>query len=102
MPIHDSDWSLQFFEGVACPADVDIPAADADAWQWNTGHRWVYDKLAVAASQGIRAAPFGVEPDSYFGSAGVPLGWRRRSVLPENLNRFNLTTRHRFIRGMLV
>ena len=65
MPIHDSDWSLQFFEGVACPADVDIPAADADAWQWNPGHRWVYDKLAVAASQGIRAAPFGVEPDSY-------------------------------------
>jgi hypothetical protein len=65
MPIHDSDWSLQFFEGVACPADVHIPAADSDAWQWNPRHRWVYDKLAVAASQDIQAAPFGVEPPGY-------------------------------------
>ncbi len=65
MPIHDSDWSLQFFDGVACPPDVDIPAADADAWLWNPRHRWVYDKLAVAMSQGIPAALFGIEPDTY-------------------------------------
>lgn len=66
MPIHEADpWRLQYFEAAACPPDVDIPTEDSDAWVWNPRYRWVYDKLAVAQSQGIAAAPHGVEPPFY-------------------------------------
>jgi hypothetical protein len=63
MPIREADpWRLQYFEGVACPADVDIPTEDSDAWMWNPKHRWVYDKIAIAQSQGLQAGPHGVTP----------------------------------------
>ncbi len=66
MPICEADpWRLQYFESVACPADVLIPTEDADAWSWFPTHRWVYDKLAVARSQGLDAAPHGVTPPSF-------------------------------------
>ena len=70
MPIHEADpWRLQYFEGVSCPADVKISTEDCDGWAWNPRHRWVYDKIAVAQSQGLQAAPHGVEP------AAVALAW---------------------------
>ncbi len=63
MPIREADpWRLQYFEGVACPANVEIPTEDSDAWTWNPRHRWVYDKVAIALSQGLEAAPHGVTP----------------------------------------
>ena len=63
MPIREADsWRLQYFEDVACPADVDIPTEDSDAWTWNPKHRWVYDKIAIAQSQGLQAGPHGVTP----------------------------------------
>jgi hypothetical protein len=65
MPIFDSDWSLQFFEGIACPDDVQIPASDPDAWRLNPAHRWVYNKLLVAESQGFACAPFGIVPPDF-------------------------------------
>ena len=66
MPICEADpWRLQYFEHVACPADVNIPTEDSDAWLWYPDHRWVYDKLAVAQSQGLEAAPHGVEPPRF-------------------------------------
>lgn len=66
MPICEIDpWRLQYFERAACPADVFIPTEDSDAWTWNPKHRWVYDKLAVAASQGLEAGPHGVPPPAY-------------------------------------
>jgi hypothetical protein len=65
MPIHDSDWSLQYFEDVPCPVDLDIAASDPEAWQWNPKHRWVYNKLDVVLSQGLRCGPYGVHPDRY-------------------------------------
>lgn len=65
MPIHDSDWSLQFFAGIDCPDDVHIPAADSDAWQWFPAHNWIYDKLRVAQSQGMACAPHGVVPAAF-------------------------------------
>jgi hypothetical protein len=66
MPICEADpWRLQYFEGVACPDDVRIPTEDADAYLWFPRHRWVYNKLLVAETQGIAAAPHGVEPPSY-------------------------------------
>ncbi len=66
MPIREADpWRLQYFERVVCPAHVEIPTEDCDAWQWNPNHRWVYDKIAIALSQGLEAAPHGVAPPRY-------------------------------------
>ncbi|MBS0520197.1 MAG: hypothetical protein JSR90_15990 [Proteobacteria bacterium] len=66
MPICEIDpWRKQYFERVPCPEHVLIPTEDSDAWNWNPRHRWVYDKLAVAWSQGLEAAPHGVPPADY-------------------------------------
>ena len=56
MPIHEVDpWRLQYFAGVETAAN--IATEDADAWQWYPAQRWLYDKLAVALSQGLEAGP---------------------------------------------
>ncbi len=66
MPICEIDpWRTQYFENVPCPDDVFIPTEDSDAWTWNPSYRWVYDKLAVALSQGLDAAPHGISPVTY-------------------------------------
>jgi hypothetical protein len=66
MPICEADpWRLQYFEHVVCPPDVDIPTEDSDAWLWYPEHRWVYDKIAIARSQGLDAAPHGVMPPRF-------------------------------------
>jgi len=66
MPICEADpWRLQYFEHVACPADVRVPTEDADAWAWYPEHRWVYDKIAIALSQGLDAGPHGVSPPGF-------------------------------------
>ena len=66
MPIRETDpWRLRYFENVPCPGDVWISTEDQDSWAWYPDHRWIYDKLAVALSQGLPAAPHGVMPPSY-------------------------------------
>jgi hypothetical protein len=66
MPICEADpWRLQYFGEAPCPADVYIPTEDADAWAWNPRHRWVYDKLAIALSQGLEAGPHGTAPPGF-------------------------------------
>ena len=66
MPICEADpWRLQYFRDVGCPPDLNIPTEDSDAWEWNPGERWVYDKLAVAHSQGLRAGPHGTAPPDF-------------------------------------
>lgn len=66
MAIREADpWRLQYFANYPCPDGVEIPTEDADAWVWNPGHRWVYDKLRVAQSQGFEAAPHGVMPGAF-------------------------------------
>ena len=66
MPICEADpWRFQYFEHVACPEDVRISTEDPDSWEWFPAHRWIYDKLAVALSQGLEAAPHGVMPPSF-------------------------------------
>jgi hypothetical protein len=66
MPICEADpWRLQYFERAHCPPDVNIPTEDSDAWLWYPAHRWVYDKLKVAQSQGLDAAPHGVSPPRF-------------------------------------
>ncbi len=66
MPICEADpWRMQYFAGVSCPDDVNVPTEDGDAWRWYPTHKWIYDKLAVAESQGLRCAPHGIEPDQF-------------------------------------
>ena len=66
MPFCEADpWRMQYFEGVACPPEVRIPTEDADGYQWNPAHRWVYNKLAVAQSQGLACAPHGLCPPGF-------------------------------------
>lgn len=66
MPICEADpWRLQYFQNVFCPEHIQIPTEDADAYLWNPHHNWIYDKLRVALSQGLDAAPHGVPPDRF-------------------------------------
>jgi hypothetical protein len=66
MPIYERDvWRAQFFRHIPCPDDVFIPTDDVRAWPLYPAHRWVYDKLAVALSQGLDAAPHGVMPEHF-------------------------------------
>ena len=63
MPIIEpAPWRHQYFAHVPCPSDVLIPADDPEAWTFNPRHRWVFDKLQLALSQGLEAAPHGLEP----------------------------------------
>ncbi len=63
MPIVEpAPWRHQYFEHVECPDDVFIPADDPEAWAWNPTHRWVFDKLQLALSQGLDAGPHGLMP----------------------------------------
>ena len=63
MPIVEKDpWREQYFEGVACPENLIIPTDDMTAWKLFPEHRWVYNKLDICESQGIEAAPHGIDP----------------------------------------
>jgi hypothetical protein len=64
MPICEADpWRLQYFAHVDTAANM--PTEDSDAWQWYPAHRFVYDKLALALSQNLAAAPHGVPPPHF-------------------------------------
>jgi hypothetical protein len=66
MPICEADpWRLQYFENAVCPLNLNIPTEDYDAWVWYPKHRWVYDKIAIALSQELEAAPHGVTPPRF-------------------------------------
>jgi hypothetical protein len=66
MPFCEADpWRLQYFEGVECPPQLCIPTEDPDAYLWYPAHRWVYDKLRVAESQGLSYGPHGVYPPQF-------------------------------------
>ncbi|MBN8874770.1 MAG: hypothetical protein J0H67_18175 [Rhodospirillales bacterium] len=66
MPICEADpWRLQYFADTPCPDHVRISTEDSDSWLWYPVHRWIYDKLAVALSQGLDAAPHGVTPPRF-------------------------------------
>jgi hypothetical protein len=63
MPIHEADpWRAQYFSDVPCPAQVHIPTDDALAYELNPQHRWVYNKLLVAKSQGLACGTHAVTP----------------------------------------
>lgn len=73
MPICEAKpWRRQYFDAHPCPADINIPTGDADAWAWNPAHRGVYDRLQLALGQGVEAAPHGVAPP-YFPVFSKPI-----------------------------
>jgi hypothetical protein len=57
-------WRWQYFDE-PCPDDVVVPIDDATAWEIFPAHRWIYDKLAICATQGLPHAPHGVAPTSF-------------------------------------
>ena len=66
MPIVEpAPWRHQFFAAADCPPDLFIPTDDPEAWEWNAAHRWVFDKLQVALSQGLAAGPHGTQPPRF-------------------------------------
>lgn len=66
MPFEGVDpWRWQYFEGVACPTSVVVPADDATGWRQYPKHRHVYDKLFICESQGIPHGPHGVMPGTF-------------------------------------
>lgn len=66
MPIIEVDpWRLQYFEAVSCPAHVEIPTDDPDCYRLYPRHRWIYNKLLVAESQGLECGPHGLAPTTY-------------------------------------
>ena len=54
MPIYECDpWRRQYFTEIDCPPDAHIPTDDTDGYNFNPRHRWIYNKLLVAQSQGL-------------------------------------------------
>ena len=84
MPICEADpWRLQYFEGIDCPDAVRVPTEDGDAWSWYPEYKWVYNKLAVAESQGFKCGPHGLMPPGFpvfskpvFNMRGMGIGSR--------------------------
>lgn len=66
MPVLERDpWRFQYFEHVPCPEHVTVPTDDQDCWLLSPCHRWIYDKLKIAGTQGIPAGPHGVMPPAF-------------------------------------
>ena len=66
MPIvENSRWRRQFFEGAVCPDDVVIPTDDDVAYALYPEHRWVYNKLLICETEGLRHAPNGIAPNIF-------------------------------------
>jgi hypothetical protein len=66
MPIYECDpWRMQYFTGIDCPAHVHIPTDDIDGYKFNPRHRWIYDKLLVARSQGLECGLHDSPPPRY-------------------------------------
>lgn len=66
MPIYECDpWRRQYFIKVDCPSDVHIPTDDIDGYKFNPQHRWIYNKLLVARSQGLECGLHDTPPTRF-------------------------------------
>ena len=66
MPIYECDpWREQYFTDVYCPCDVHIPTDDMDGYKFNPRHRWIYNRLLVAQSQGLECGLHDSAPPRY-------------------------------------
>lgn len=96
MPIIERDpWRMQYFEGVSCPDAVEIPTEESDAYRLFPKHRWVFNKLTVAESQGIVCGLHGIDPPSFpvfskpvYNMRGMGAGSRVLRT-PEGYERYN-------------
>jgi len=65
MPIVERDpWRMQYFENVDCPNELFVPTEDGDSYRLYPDHRWIYNKMMIAESQGLPNGPHGLDPDS--------------------------------------
>jgi hypothetical protein len=66
MPIIECDpWREQYFERVPCPPGVIVPTDDPESWRLFPKHRWIFNKLLICATQGLKHGPHGVPPSRY-------------------------------------
>ncbi len=66
MPIVERDpWRMQYFEGIVCPEELFISTEDGDSYRLYPEHRWIYNKMMIADSQGLANGPHGLEPQSF-------------------------------------
>jgi hypothetical protein len=89
MPICERDpWRVPYFEGVACPENVNVPTDDVDSYAWFPNFRWVYEKLNIAKSQGFACGTTADKPTTFpvFAKPNINLkgmGLESRSVNSE-------------------
>lgn len=50
---------------MSCPQDLEIPTEESDAYRLFPNHRWVFNKLLVAESQGLSCGLHGIDPTSF-------------------------------------
>ena len=66
MPIVERDpWRMQYFEKVPCPEELFISTEDGDSYRLYPEHRWIYNKMMIADSQGLANGPHGLEPELF-------------------------------------
>ncbi len=66
MPIVENDpWRTQYFEGIDCSDEVFIPTEDGDCYKLFPEHRWIYNKLLIAESQGLECGLHGITPEKF-------------------------------------
>ncbi len=58
-------WRMQYFRDVPCPDEVFVPTEDPDAYRLYPQHRWIYNKLLIAETQGLACGPHGIVPDHF-------------------------------------
>lgn len=56
---------MQYFNDVVCREDVFIPTEDPDCYRLYPDHRWIYNKLLVAETQGLECGPHGIVPGEF-------------------------------------
>jgi hypothetical protein len=68
MPVLEPDpWRVQYFERINAefPNSPVIPTDDPDAYALFPEHRWIYNKMMVADSQGLANGPHGLAPAAF-------------------------------------
>jgi hypothetical protein len=66
MPFHLREpWREQYFQDITGLTDVDIPTDDREAFTRNPRHRWIYNRLLIAQSQGLPCGPHDVGPTRF-------------------------------------
>lgn len=58
-------WACFYFDSISDEDRARIPTDDVYAWEKFPQHRWVYNKLMIAESQGLECGPHGVQPPRF-------------------------------------